>query len=733
MGMGQAAQPGDSAVGISARFLGELDNLWSLLRVYGTEHPAFRRSAEAAAAAAPRPLRISLSPKGFTVDKTTLGDPILLAFSKRLRSLGLVGLSVEPGLTAAQVTSLILALDDCDRARASGTAVCDKITAVTDRRVTGIPLRLASLRLVEGTAEDDVAEDGQAGVWREMFAAAWHPSGGDGAGIDPKELAESFELALRAVGSPAQWEAMVAAWGQQLAAMEASTAAAPPPPPAQAGTGDPSAPAGSPAPSPRVSLADLPPAPLPGMNGGGRNRSLDSVAAFLGALSPTLSRRLLAETISGPSAPQNIILALAERLPKGIVLGALASVDRSNGQPSTAALALLRKMASNVPGAGGSAGAPAPRTTSELAEIAASLERLLGSDQEEAFVPDSYLAQRQDLSGRALSPGGGRLVAPYPTDRETSRHAAGLAFQILTTPDSSTANIESALTFARNRMGEWIRAGEFALAAEALSVALALSGHWDKTVAKPAAELAAHAVQVEDLLEGARRSERPAAVAGIAELLRRIEGTALARALSSLKPAGAAGPSPGTGPAGGGPGSAGGYDVVLEAMRRVLPRLSEDAAKGLCKTFKDTTPPPALLSVLSSLRSGDAIKAVTALLPHAASATRIPVVHVIFRQDFRWPLPLTESLLKDDEPELRRLAVMKVVSDTDLATAARFLQASSRAEPFEADVALGLAELLRHHRHHADVRAAWRQWLWCKRRWSALLFSPTFSTRRRAA
>src|SRR3954451_25241024 len=100
MGMGQAAHPGDSAVDTSARFLGELDNLWSLLRVYGTEHPAFRRSAESAAAAASRPLRISLSPKGFTVEKGVLGDPILLAFSKRLRSLGLVGVDVVPGLTA---------------------------------------------------------------------------------------------------------------------------------------------------------------------------------------------------------------------------------------------------------------------------------------------------------------------------------------------------------------------------------------------------------------------------------------------------------------------------------------------------------------------------------------------------------------------------------------------------------------------------------------------------------
>ena len=176
-----------------------------------------------------------------------------------------------------------------------------------------------------------------------------------------------------------------------------------------------------------------------------------------------------------------------------------------------------------------------------------------------------------------------------------------------------------------------------------------------------------------------------------------------------------------------------GYDVVLEALRRVLPTLGEDAARDLCKTFKDTTPPPALLVVLSSLRASEAIKAVTGLLPHAASATRIPIVHVIFRHDFRWPLTLTERLLKDDEPELRRLAVMKLVSDTDLATAAKFLQASSRAGVFEADVALGLAELLRRYRNHADVRTAWRQWLWSKRRWVAILFSPTFSTGRRAA
>src|SRR6476620_7025514 len=115
-------------------------------------------------------------------------------------------------MKGAQGTSLVLTLGGCDRAHASGTAVCDKLAAVTERRVTGIPLRLASLRLLEGTDEDAAGEEGQATVWREMFAAAWHSGGGEGGAVDPSELAESFELALRAVGSPAQWEAMLAAW-----------------------------------------------------------------------------------------------------------------------------------------------------------------------------------------------------------------------------------------------------------------------------------------------------------------------------------------------------------------------------------------------------------------------------------------------------------------------------------------------------------------------------------------
>jgi hypothetical protein len=76
---------------------------------------------------------------------------------------------------------------------------------------------------------------------------------------------------------------------------------------------------------------------------------------------------------------------------------------------------------------------------------------------------------------------------------------------------------------------------------------------------------------------------------------------------------------------------------------------------------------------------------------------------------------------------------MKLVSDADLATAARVFQsATDRKGPFEADVALGLAELLHRHRNHADVRAAYRRWLWSGRRWAAL-FSLSLVDRRSAA
>jgi hypothetical protein len=122
------------------------------------------------------------------------------------------------------------------------------------------------------------------------------------------------------------------------------------------------------------------------------------------------------------------------------------------------------------------------------------------------------------------------------------------------------------------------------------------------------------------------------------------------------------------------------------------------------------------------MQPAEALKMVQAIAPHASGPVRRAAVHVIFRRDLPWPMPLIDQLLRDDEAEIRRLAVMKLVSDTDLATAAKTLGIASKPGTYEIDVALGLAELLRRHRRRADVRPAWRQWRWSRRWWSSLLF-----------
>ena len=77
-------------------------------------------------------------------------------------------------------------------------------------------------------------------------------------------------------------------------------------------------------------------------------------------------------------------------------------------------------------------------------------------------------------------------------------------------------------------------------------------------------------------------------------------------------------------------------------------------------------------------------------------------------------------------------AVVKKQVDLASETLTALLAAASKPGKYEADVALGLAELLRRHRHHPDVRPAWRQWTWSKRWWVALLF-VNIGTPRRAA
>jgi len=172
-------------------------------------------------------------------------------------------------------------------------------------------------------------------------------------------------------------------------------------------------------------------------------------------------------------------------------------------------------------------------------------------------------------------------------------------------------------------------------------------------------------------------------------------------------------------------------DVIIEALRAVLSELSELARQRLFGALEGA-PPAALMAVITGMKPADALRAVEAIVPHATSPVRAALVNVIFRRDLRWPMPLIELLLRDDEPEIRRRAVMKLVSDTDLSTASGILGAASRAGTYEVDVALWLAELLRRHRHHPDVRRGWRQWMWSRRWWVSLLFLNAKKTRRAA-
>ena len=707
---GPTPAPGTAAaVDASTHFLVELENAWTLLRLYGTEHPSFRRGAEAAATAIHRPARVSINPRGFSPSNPGVHADTLRVFAQRLRGMGLVGLTIEPGLTAAQVLSLVLVLNEADRGRGNADAVVEKIAAATAAHVRAVPLRLDGLRLVEGMGGAAEGAPG-ADAWREMFATAFLP-GSDAAAS--AELAHSFEAALRGQSS-GQWDAMVGVWMKQLASIDAdrlrdATGGA-----GYGGIGGTGTNAGdgrggsnsTVSATPADGSTDASPTAGPPA----RVTPIDSVAAFLTTLSPVLCQKLLKETVSGQAVAEPVVLALADRLPAGIVLGALASVDRNNGTPSTAALALLRKMSANVPGANLSSDAT-PSTRAELAEIASTLERLLETRQEHKFVPEEYLQRRQELSGHALSGDATRGLA-YPAAAETARHAAGLAFEIMATPDAPVADLAGALTFVTDRVGTWIRTGQFSLAREAMSLAGALVGHPEPAVSKTSQALVSASVSADDLLEGARhRGDRAAAVAELADLLRQSDGTTLATLLSSARP------------------DAG--DAVVEAFRVALPDLAPKTLEALFRSIS-SAPPPALLAVLTSLKEGEAFKAVQAIAPHASGPVRRAAVHAIFRRDFRWPLPLTDLLLRDDEPEIRRLAVMKLVSDADLATAGNVLGAASKAGKYEADVALGLAELLRRYRNHPDVRPGWRQWTWSKRWWSALLFVNIGPPRRAA-
>src|SRR5687767_23313 len=180
--MAETAHPAASPVEASTRFLVEFDKTWSLCRLYGTDHPAFLHSADAAAACLGRPIQVSVSPTGFSVGKAVIAEEGLRGLAQRLRKMNLVGLNVEPGLTPAQIVSLVHVLHESERERISGDAVVNKISAATAQRVKAVPLRLAGLHLVSGTAtapapaaalgtaKEEGRKDDDTAIWQGLFA-----------------------------------------------------------------------------------------------------------------------------------------------------------------------------------------------------------------------------------------------------------------------------------------------------------------------------------------------------------------------------------------------------------------------------------------------------------------------------------------------------------------------------------------------------------------------------------
>src|SRR6185503_11120230 len=175
-----------------AHFLAEFDTVCSLFRLYGQEHPAFRRTAELAAASATPGIRVSITSKGFAANDAPIDDPKLVAFAQRFRKLGLVGLTVNSQPTAAQITDLVIALRDLQRDHATAEAAVQRISQACDGKITAVPLRLGGLRLIEKTADAGKQAD-SAPIWRDLFAQAC----GNGFGkVNAAELAKSFESAL---------------------------------------------------------------------------------------------------------------------------------------------------------------------------------------------------------------------------------------------------------------------------------------------------------------------------------------------------------------------------------------------------------------------------------------------------------------------------------------------------------------------------------------------------------
>jgi hypothetical protein len=463
---------------VSTRFLVELDGVCSIYRVYGADHPTFRRHAQAAAEAVESPLELAITPNGFSHDdQPSFNEPDILRLSQRLRVLGLVSLHVTPGLTAAQVEAAVRALDEAERAHQAGEAVADTLARQTDNRLRAGTLKLASLQLVEGAASSPI-ESKPVGV-----ASA----------IDGQIANAGMDFNIGSSGLE-QWKALVDDWRRELAEARKSE-------------------------SPSRKNNNAPPRPL------------HAAASFLQKLSPPMCQQLLANTIGDHAQSPDLVLSLAQGLPTGTVLGALGAASKTTGGASAAALTLLRRCSLQLTGQ--DAGFETPITNEQVAEAAANLAKLLGADREGTFVPTDYLVRREELS-RSTAATFSQISVQWPEESETIAHAAQILFQILSTPNASEQHLISALEHAKIRMRDWLARGQFSIAMQAVALAEALSLHEKPAIAKSAAQIVQSSICFEDLLAGwQRNTDRDQAARELAKLFRQGSGSVLAGLFAS--------------------------------------------------------------------------------------------------------------------------------------------------------------------------------------------------------
>jgi hypothetical protein len=126
----------------------------------------------------------------------------------------------------------------------------------------------------------------------------------------------------------------------------------------------------------------------------------------------------------------------------------------------------------------------------------------------------------------------------------------------------------------------------------------------------------------------------------------------------------------------------------------------------------------------------DMVAGVEAALAVGTAKFREALLQWLLRRKAAVPFQLTQRLLKDADPTARRIAMMRLVRDSDLATSAGCFKAAVVSDEYCPDIAIGLAELLASRKSDPAVRDAFAAWRWSARRWGSILGLGSSKTRK---